>query len=394
MVSDVASMMMTQCQTVERPAESTNSGDQYRDTLKKLMESGKTDRPDRKTPDIPKKNAGAKDTQSKDSPEDTGNGIPDGVNAGFPFFFFQNMQMNPALWGQMHNVVSPEEGENQEQAVLGVMSQEEFAAEGIQTDLYAEADNAAPQSNGLPAADEDGRDVNGQPVDEMQPGTGTLEKTEKSNLSQMPVLTKTDAVDSGGKTEKKAEKPVQPLHADENEILKGQKSMTEQIPAQVNLTSETEPSPLQQTAAAETPEAQSAPPEIPESVQKLPQEILTKMAAGEKEFTVQLEPEHLGKLTIKAAFEDGKATVSIVCSNSKTLELLAGRAGEIGAILENNLGTPTNVLLDKTAPDYLNQGQEQAGQQDRRQEQEDGKKKNHDKEEGLDFLQQLRLGLV
>ncbi len=50
---------------------------------------------------------------------------------------------------------------------------------------------------------------------------------------------------------------------------------------------------------------------------------------------------------IKASYADGKASISIICTNEKTMELLSGHAREIGGIMESNLGTPTTVLLDK-----------------------------------------------
>ena len=127
---------------------------------------------------------------------------------------------------------------------------------------------------------------------------------------------------------------------------------------------------------------------------KLPGELFSRLAAGEKDFTLQLEPESLGKLVIKASYENGRAMVSIQCTNEKTLELLSGHARELGSILEGNLGTPTNVYLERTDHNYLDQGRsDQGGQQNYPQEEQD-KKKHSGKEDSMDFLQQLRLGLV
>lgn len=76
------------------------------------------------------------------------------------------------------------------------------------------------------------------------------------------------------------------------------------------------------------------------------------------------------------------------------MELLSGHAREIGGIMESNLGTPTTVLLDKTEPDYLEQGQDgQNGRQENARDDE-GRDKKEQKKNGLDFLHQLRLGLV
>lgn len=151
---------------------------------------------------------------------------------------------------------------------------------------------------------------------------------------------------------------------------------------------------VQQGQQTEMPVTQETPESPEEMFQTLPKEIFTRISAGEKEFTVQLEPENLGKLMIKASYADGKASISIICTNEKTMELLSGHAREIGGIMESNLGTPTTVLLDKTEPDYLEQGQDgQNGRQENARDDE-GRDKKEQKKNGLDFLHQLRLGLV
>ena len=108
---------------------------------------------------------------------------------------------------------------------------------------------------------------------------------------------------------------------------------------------------------------------------------------------VSLEPEALGKLTIRATYEDGRAMVSIVCSNPKTAELLSAHANSLGMILETNLGSPTEIQLEQPAQEnagenaadaYNGNGRGDGGQENRRRKQESGES----------FLQQLRLGLV
>ena len=104
---------------------------------------------------------------------------------------------------------------------------------------------------------------------------------------------------------------------------------------------------------------------------------------------MQLEPHNLGKILIKVAYEKDQVSVSVVCTESKTLKMLSQSAGELGSILENNLERPIHVIVDKQQADYLNNNQEHQGngreQQEHRQNQSD--------DFGDDFIQKLRLGI-
>lgn len=137
----------------------------------------------------------------------------------------------------------------------------------------------------------------------------------------------------------------------------------------------------------------SQPEEIP---QKVLDSLLMKLASGKKEFEIQLEPQNLGKIAIKIAYEANRTTIAIACANTKTMELLANNARELGTIMETNLGSPVTVYIDKSGENYLNQYKEnQEGQG--KESQEQGQSNQQDKEqkdEQLNFMQQLRLGLV
>lgn len=89
---------------------------------------------------------------------------------------------------------------------------------------------------------------------------------------------------------------------------------------------------VQQGQQTEMPVTQETPESPEEMFQTLPKEIFTRISAGEKEFTVQLEPENLGKLMIKASYADGKASISIICTNEKTMELLSGMPEKSAAL--------------------------------------------------------------
>lgn len=152
-----------------------------------------------------------------------------------------------------------------------------------------------------------------------------------------------------------------------------------------------------QTQTAQGTQKAETQTETEEIMAQLPKDLADKLA-NQKEVTIQLEPENLGKLVIKASFEDGKAMVSILCTSEKTLELLSSHARTLGSIMESNMGSPTSIVLDKTEENYLNQqrNEEQAQQEARREQEARQQQQNEErrKPRSEDFLAQLRLGLV
>lgn len=122
---------------------------------------------------------------------------------------------------------------------------------------------------------------------------------------------------------------------------------------------------------------------------KLSEQILKQIREGNGELDIQLEPHNLGKIRIRISYEDNQISVSLLCTESRTLNLLSQTAGDLGSILESNLERPFQVLVDKQEPDYLNQQQEQGGRQGQQEHhQESQRDENRD-----DFIQKLRLGI-
>lgn len=132
--------------------------------------------------------------------------------------------------------------------------------------------------------------------------------------------------------------------------------------------------------------------------QTLPEDLGKTLAARlpdtGRTLTVELEPASLGKLTIRMTYEAGRAAVSIMATNPRTLELLNEKASEIAAILEEKTGQNTVILTQQ--PHEQEQYQENkdgaAGQGDGR---EQNRQEKEEKGQHSDsFAQQLRLGLV
>lgn len=134
------------------------------------------------------------------------------------------------------------------------------------------------------------------------------------------------------------------------------------------------------------------PEELPE---KVTDQLIARMSEGVQEFEIHIEPANLGKIAVKILYQEGQATVSIMCSEKKTFEMLGKSAGEIGQVIEKNLGGTTTIIVDKQESDYLNQTRDenQKNGQNAEQGQKEGKK-DQSAEDSEQFLQKLRLGLA
>lgn len=124
--------------------------------------------------------------------------------------------------------------------------------------------------------------------------------------------------------------------------------------------------------------------------------IARQISQGKQEIEISLTPKSLGKLIVKVAVEAGETTVSIICTNSKAMQAMTQKAGELGRILEDSLGDKMEVVVDTEKPDsYLQQEGRNAGQEQAEQERHANQEQRKDQEaDTADFLQQLRLGLA
>lgn len=135
--------------------------------------------------------------------------------------------------------------------------------------------------------------------------------------------------------------------------------------------------------------------ELPQDLGKMLTAKLSESKLAGNTLTVELEPASLGKLTIKLVYEAGRAAVSILASNPRTLEILNQRAAEIASILEEKTGQDT-VIYTQPSQQQENQDTEQhqggrGNQQDREEQHQNHKESQHQTES---FAQQLRLGLI
>lgn len=135
---------------------------------------------------------------------------------------------------------------------------------------------------------------------------------------------------------------------------------------------------------------------VKSTVEELPQELAkvwpSRNSGDSHVLTVELEPASLGKLTIRLEYEAGRAAVSIMASNPKTLELLNEKATELAGILKEHTGEETVIYTQQPEREPGGDAQEQQSRGGQQQERQQHREEPHQQAES--FLQQLRLGLV
>lgn len=134
--------------------------------------------------------------------------------------------------------------------------------------------------------------------------------------------------------------------------------------------------------------------------EQLPQDLGKTLASKTFEtartLTVELEPASLGKLVIKLVYEGERASLSIMASNPRTLDILSQRASEIAAILEEKTGQETIIYTQPAQQGDDRYDEEQNQNRGREQGEPEQRQQSHGEEhhQAESFAQQLRLGLV
>ena len=115
----------------------------------------------------------------------------------------------------------------------------------------------------------------------------------------------------------------------------------------------------------------------------------TKISEKKGKLELSLEPERLGKLTIRLEYEKGKTEVTIFSTSAKTLEILSKEAEHLAQILEEKTGTPTVIYTPEQTENRQNMDQDPGHGRNGRQDKKEQRQKQDDS-----FAQQLRLGLA
>ena len=113
------------------------------------------------------------------------------------------------------------------------------------------------------------------------------------------------------------------------------------------------------------------------------------LANGETRVELQLNPDHLGKITIELTkSSDGALHVSLFAENSETRLMLERDMGGLQSLLHQNVREDVQVEVSHQSEAQQHESYDGHQQQSREQEQK------HERQQGEDFLNQLRLGLI
>ena len=184
-----------------------------------------------------------------------------------------------------------------------------------------------------------------------------------------------------------------------------QEKQTEETEIEVTDAAETDQPVFGPVEAAPVKVADNAAPvdtRAPDAAQQITSRIenflVDQETGGRVEFT--LIPESLGKITVEIARDqDGSLRILLTPSTLRAAEFLNKNSGS----LQNLLGHPSRPTVDvevrspeNTENPFLNPNAQQQQEQQRRQQEQQRRRQREGRREGsaVDFVQQLRLGLV
>lgn len=143
-----------------------------------------------------------------------------------------------------------------------------------------------------------------------------------------------------------------------------------------------------QPANEENPQVHAAPPE-----QQLAEEILSKtdtLNGGRTEFTMELNPETLGKITVKLVSAHGRVEVSISAENEETGRLLQSRGENIGnALRESGIELERYQVVSEREDAQLMQDSYDGSSKNPYGRDDEENSENQDDGEFLELLSQL-----
>ncbi|OON86168.1 hypothetical protein BXO88_08970 [Oribacterium sp. C9] len=116
------------------------------------------------------------------------------------------------------------------------------------------------------------------------------------------------------------------------------------------------------------------------------------------QLTIELDPEHLGKITINVSYDTGHAQVSISATNQKTVEILTQSAPAMANIIQQKTGQETQVYIpnaqESSAKQDMASSRESNENAEQQQARQQAQQEQQSAENSIAFLQQMRLGLV
>lgn len=117
-------------------------------------------------------------------------------------------------------------------------------------------------------------------------------------------------------------------------------------------------------------------------------ELLSAEKTGDNKVTIQLNPEHLGRITVHVSQDEhGALQVLLQTASEKTTRLMTEHVGGLVGLLRENQTVPVQVQVQQEQPSQQNTNPDGHQQQQHQQQQ-------RRPQASADFTQQLRLGLI
>lgn len=220
-----------------------------------------------------------------------------------------------------------------------------------------------------------------------QPAKEVNEEKQNLQVVRTSVTTKEDLPKAEVKTDSRGQESREDFSGLERRQM--QEGEGQQITGAFRVSGQPEPL-FQEAKRMETMPLRTAPDTLPQDLGKT---LVARLPEAGRTLTVELEPASLGKLTIRMTYEAGRAAVSILATNPRTLEILSEKATEIASILEEKTGQETVILTQRPQEQEEYQENKQGG--NAREDQGQSERRGEEHHANSDsFAQQLRLGLV
>lgn len=132
----------------------------------------------------------------------------------------------------------------------------------------------------------------------------------------------------------------------------------------------------------------------PKAAQEIADTILVRAAQNNREFEMQLNPEELGKVKIKMVFEEGKIHIGMTCDNQKAMDLLSSTSSRLKELIEERTGSEVNVHVEQESETPYHEQEKQNDRENDARQNTNRRQSGKESADSMDFIQQLRLGLV
>lgn len=362
-------------------SRSVQRGDLGEGFLKMMQQKQETPGSD---PKAEKSETPVKDAQSKPKEEPGKTPAEDQEPAEELDLLAQELAAQQAALQQ--TMLTPEWQEQPVQTEVAV----EAAAGEITAELPAEM-LPTPKTEHTDAAMPERTEVQAKPLEDLTPQQVVPETKPEEKVLDVSLTQQT----AGAGTKEAA--PKEPVRRTVSEPVRGKEAESQESDPKAVYSQETEKplfdktGPVKGSDQAERADLKTTVEELPE---KLGKALSSGQTTGSQTLTVELEPVSLGKLTIRVDYEEGRAAVSILSSNPKTLELLSQKASEIASILKEHTGEETVIYTQEAQQQQEqdaydgHQGQSRGDQSGQKQQKEE------ERHETESFAQQLRLGLI